>query len=148
MSKGLDKDSRAKTLELLAEPDPNDQIQRDFEKYHQKNPHVYKFLVHFARQAIQAMRDRGIQDPQYSIAAVVERARWHINFEVKGYEDFKIDNDYRARYSRLIQRQETDLRGVFNLRKIRSTALPSASEIARNVISNRTQEQHDAQTLN
>jgi hypothetical protein len=134
VSKGLTKDSREKTLMLLALPDPDDDIQREFEKYHQENEHVYKFLVHFARLAIQAMRDRGNQDPQYSIAAVVERARWHVNFEVRGYQDFKINNDFRARYARLIMRQETDLRGVFNLRKIRSTSLPSTPEIAQHAI--------------
>jgi hypothetical protein len=136
MSAVATKDSREKSLELLAQPDPDDEIQREFEKYHDENPHVYKFLVHFARAAIQAMRDRGQDNPQYSIAAVVERARWHINFEVRGYQDFKINNDFRARYSRLIMRNETDLRGVFNLRKIRSTVLPPTSEIANKAIAN------------
>jgi hypothetical protein len=137
MSKAtIAKDSREVTLALLAEPDPDDDIQREFEIYHANNEHVYKFLVHFARAAIQAMRDRGQDNPQYSIAAVVERARWHINFEVRGYQDFKINNDFRARYSRLIMRNETDLRGVFNLRKIRSTVLPPTSEIASKAIAN------------
>ena len=120
MSKPVSKDSLEKTLKLLDEPDPSDNIQRDFLDYHAQNPHVYKFLVHFALEARRQLIQRGEMNPQYSIAAVVERARWHVNFEVKGYRDFKIDNDYRSRYSRLIQRTVPKLRGFFNLRQLRA----------------------------
>lgn len=141
MSKGLEPDSRQKTLDLLDQPDPDDKIQRDFLDYHHKNPHVYKFLVHYALQAVRELKKRGIENPQYSISAVVERVRWHVSFEVKGYPDFKIDNDYRSRYARFIMKTVPKLRGVFNLRKIRSSDLPSTPEI----ISNAIQHQHESQ---
>jgi len=138
MSKPVSKDSREKTLKLLDEPEPDDSIQREFLDFHASNPHVYKFLVHYSMQAVREMRKRGIASPQYSISAVIERVRWHVNFEVKGYQDFKINNDYRSRYARLIMKTVPKLRGVFNLRKIKSTDLPSTREIA----------QHAAASLN
>lgn len=134
MSKPVNKDSRDKTLKLLDEPDPDDSIQREFLLFHSANPHVYKFLVHYAHEAQRQLKQRGIENPQYSIAAVVERVRWHVNFEVKGYKDFKVDNDFRARYSRLIQRTVPKLRGFFNIRKLRAENNHlSSKEIAKHV---------------
>lgn len=130
MSKLVNKDLREKTLKLLDEPEPDDSIQREFLDFHGQNPHVYKFLVHYTSQAVREMKKRGIADPQYSISAVIERVRWHVNFEVKGYPDFKINNDYRSRYARMIMKTVPKLRGVFTLRKIGSKSTPEQNKNA------------------
>jgi hypothetical protein len=144
MRTAISQDTIERTLTLLAEPDPDDEIQREFLKYHQANPHVYKFLVRFAREALQELEARG-KARCYGIAACVERARWHINFEVKGFPDFKLNNDYRARYARLIMKTEADLRGVFALRPIDKEPKVAISilDLARNANEQRKETEHD-----
>jgi len=96
---------------------PNDEIQRRFEKFHADNPHIYKFLVRFTREVVDERRHRGLS-PNYGIAAALERVRWHVNVEVRGYPEFKLNNNYRSRYARLIQLQEHDLANVYELREL------------------------------
>lgn len=81
----------------------------DFEQFHRQNPHVYKCLVSLARQWVTVTgRDK------LGIGALYERARWEFAMTTTD-TDYKLNNDYRAYYSRLIMRNE-GLHGLFNLR--------------------------------
>lgn len=87
-------------------------IQSLFETFHTKNPHVYKHLVTLARQ----VRDTGYK--HYSINSLFERLRWHYQFDVVTSDRFKLNNNFRSRYARLVMEKETDLQGFFKLRSV------------------------------
>ena len=94
----------------------DDGIQRRFERFHRENPHIYKKLVELARQ----VKSRGLK--HYSIASLFERLRWHFRFETKSEEPFKLNNDFRSRYARLVMETESDLADFFDLRELRREA--------------------------
>lgn len=81
-----------------------------FEEFHTDNPIVYEVLVSLAGQWVAATGRRKL-----GIGALFERARWDIAL-VTGDPDFKLNNNYRAYYARLIMRQERHLAGLFDLR--------------------------------
>jgi len=84
-------------------------IQGRFLEFHAANPQVYENLVELAYAA----KDAGFKC--YSINSLVERLRWHYNIDIRT-DGFKIDNSFRANYSRLIMQQEPGLAGFFHTR--------------------------------
>ncbi len=97
-------------------------IDERFIAFHAANPRVYRLIVMFARQ----LRDRGY--PYAGIGHVVERVRWEIMLteimltttDPSNPRGFKINNDYRSRYARLVMHQEPDLRDFFRTRVLPS----------------------------
>lgn len=87
-------------------------IEKRFWIYHRDNPNIYNLIVHFAREAKKA----GFS--QYGISEIFGRIRWHINMETKSNDGFKISNDLRSRYARLVMKQEPDLKGFFRIRPL------------------------------
>lgn len=81
-----------------------------FEQFHHDNPAVYQALCDLARQWINSTGRRKI-----GIGALVERVRWDIAIATSD-PDFKINNNHRPFYARLIMAQEPDLADVFDLR--------------------------------
>lgn len=96
---------------LFDPPEDDASIQARFERFHADHPEVYALLVRFTREA----KDMG-RRAHYGVAAVFERARWHA--EIEKTEEFKLNNNYRSRYARLIMEQEPDLDGFFSLREL------------------------------
>ena len=88
-------------------------IDADFDTFHKENPEVYRQLVRFSRIALQSGFSK------YGIGAVAERVRWHIRVDTRG-EDYKLNNNFRSRYARLIMSREKDLAGFFDTRELRS----------------------------
>ena len=82
-----------------------------FARFHRENPHVYRLLVKLCRQAQRSGRDR------WSINGVFEVLRWSM-MTTTG-DDFKLNNDYRADYARLVMAQEPELQGFFETRSRR-----------------------------
>lgn len=94
-------------------PDEEDSsIQQRFMKFHRQNPKVYGELVRLAREA----RRAGIE--QVGISLLYEVIRWNSMIQTGG-DHFKLSNDYRSRYARLIMHKERDLRGIFHTRPLR-----------------------------
>lgn len=87
-----------------------------FEAFHADNPHVYRTLVHLARQWISVTGRRKI-----GLQALYERARWEIAIQTTD-ADFRLNNNYAAYYARLIMHQEPDLDGIFELRRSEADA--------------------------
>ena len=81
-----------------------------FEEFHADNPRVYGVLVNLARQWV-ARTGRG----KLGIGALYERARWEIALATAD-PDYKLNNNFRAYYARLIMRNNADLAGLFDLR--------------------------------
>jgi hypothetical protein len=85
-------------------------IPSQFDKFHAENPHVYTILVKEARKWV---RQFGRQ--KLGIAMLFERARWVLAFATND-PDYKLNNNYRAYYARLIMHQEDDLDALFDIR--------------------------------
>lgn len=90
-----------------------DRIEKQFQKFHKDNPHILKLILKFIRKVRRTGRET------YSINAIFERIRWHVEIETNG-DDFKMNNNYRSRYVRLIERKYPRYRGFFKTRKLSS----------------------------
>jgi hypothetical protein len=93
-------------------PEPKEvSIYARFLKFHHNNPEVYNNLVRLAREfrmGINSNRKMGI-------AMLFEVLRWNYYLNVAfGEEEFKLSNDFRAPYARMIMLREPDLADAFN----------------------------------
>jgi hypothetical protein len=88
-------------------------IQQRFDIFDRNNPLIYELLVAGAHDAI------GEGHKAFGIAFIFERIRWKLPIQTYG-EDFKLNNDYRARYVRKIESNEPGLVGFFRKRSLRS----------------------------
>ncbi len=88
-------------------------IRERFIDFHYHNPEVYQEIVKIAR----VMHFRGIH--KMGIALIFERLRWLHFIDTRGSEGFKLSNDFRSEYARLIMQQEKDLAGFFEIRELR-----------------------------
>jgi len=93
-------------------------IDRKFLEYHSDNPQIYDSIVRYARQLKAAGRTT------FGIGAIVERIRWDYAISTKPDEKgFKISNDYRSRYSRLVMINCADLRGFFKTKQLEADSM-------------------------
>lgn len=81
-----------------------------FEQFHEDNPAVYATLCGLAREWLARTGK-----PRIGIGQLTERCRWEIAMRTNDPE-FKINNNYRAYYARLMMANEPDLAGIFELR--------------------------------
>tara|TARA_B100001093_G_scaffold42692_1_gene36274 strand:- start:155 stop:544 length:390 start_codon:yes stop_codon:yes gene_type:complete len=91
-----------------------DELQAEFDRYHQENPKVYEAFKRLTFQLISAGREN------FSASAVVERIRWGVSIGEYGPDDFKINNNYRAFYARLFHVEHPQHEGFFRTRKQKS----------------------------
>jgi hypothetical protein len=87
-------------------------LQERFDRWVAANPHIIEHFRRFARE----VKRSGAR--QYGIKAIAERVRWHVRIE-KGEEDFKVDNNYMSRLSRLLVERDPALAGMFSFRALR-----------------------------
>lgn len=66
-----------------------------FWTYHLENPHILDLFIKYARLAKQAGYKK------YGVGSIQERIRWHLDVETRG-DQFKINNNYRSCYGRLV----------------------------------------------
>jgi len=87
-----------------------------FEKFHQKYPMVYDLWDKFTREAI----DRGMS--KIGSALIMERIRWETSINIKDArpdgKTVKINDHYKAYYSRLWMLKNPQYRNLFNTRKV------------------------------
>lgn len=88
---------------------PTTALERSFWAFHAANPQVYARLRALALEA----RAAGVLT--IGIAALFERLRWASQVETAG-DPYKLNNNYRAFYARLLMAQEPTLRGLFRCR--------------------------------
>lgn len=86
-------------------------IEEAFWRFHQDNPQVYAELVMLARR----WRRRGRR--KCGIGMLFEVLRWRSGMRTGG-DDFRLNNNYRSYYARLIMLREPDLTGIFELREL------------------------------
>lgn len=91
------------------------EIEIRFREFHRDHPQVYRALVRLAREWMSAGHAK------LGIATLFEKLRWE--WHVAGLMDrdgYKLNNNYRAQYARLIMAQEPDLDGLFETRALAS----------------------------
>lgn len=87
-------------------------LERAFVDFHEKNPHVYERLVKIARD----LRARN-QRRKLGIGMLYEVVRWMHYMETTD-EEYKLNNNHRSRYARMIMRNEPDLADAFEVREL------------------------------
>jgi len=98
---------------IAATPDAT--IRQRFNAFHKANPRVYDMIV---RLSLQVKNQFGLQ--KCGVSLIYERMRWlHLQAGTSGEEPFKLSNDFRAEYARLIMLNEPGLQGFFNVRTLR-----------------------------
>jgi len=99
------------TFKDILKPDysPNESIEERFLRFHTANPHVARAL---ARMALDLKRS-GVK--KVGIARLYERLRWNNLVQTKE-DNFKLNNNHRALYSRLIMNKVPELEGFFTKR--------------------------------
>src|ERR1039458_4465992 len=88
-----------------------------FYRYHKQNPEVAKWFLQ-AAQSLQKEQHR----TRYAIGALTERIRWDIRMGVIKTDGFRISNDIRACYVRLVLMRDPSLIGLFTLKPSRVDA--------------------------
>jgi hypothetical protein len=102
----------ARQLDLVALFAGPTTIEERFRDFHERNPGVYSTLVRLAREAKAAGYTR------IGIAMLYEVCRWQMLLGSDPNEDYKLNNDYRSHYARLIMANEPDLDGIFETRRL------------------------------
>jgi len=91
----------------------SDSIEASFLAFHDANPWVYDALVRLARDMLYRGRAR------IGIGMLFEVLRWQWTRATDdAHSYFKLNNNYRSRYARLMMEREEDLSGVFELRSL------------------------------
>ena len=89
----------------------SNKIDRDFAKFHAENPHVFDALAEMAL----GMVHKGIT--RYSIAGLYEVLRYRHTLDTRDEEaGYKLCNNYRALYSRLLMDRYPELAGFFAIK--------------------------------
>lgn len=96
-----------------------DQILAAFTAFHRANPLVWSLFKKFTFAII----DAGYSN--YSVNAIFERIRWHINIDIRTDEPVKLNNNYRAYYSRLFAVGFPEHDGFFRTRRRISAEQPA-----------------------
>jgi hypothetical protein len=94
----------------------HDRIELEFKEFHLEHPEVYNELVKLAR----TWQSNG--SDKLGIATLFEVLRWNSHLNPQRDGGYKLNNNYRALYARLIMEQEPDLNGLFEIRE-RTTEL-------------------------
>lgn len=87
-------------------------IEAAFWRFHEANPQVYTRLVELARAW---KKRRG--GKKLGIGMLFEVLRWEVAMRTAG-DQFKLNNNYRSLYARLIMDREADLAGIFDTRRL------------------------------
>ena len=94
-------------------------IQAAFEKFRAANPTVYVELVTLAREWRRTNPKRRV-----GIGMLWEVLRWRMNITTTDPSGFKLNNNFRSRFARLVMAQEEDLCGIFETRELQEGRAP------------------------
>lgn len=94
-----------------------EEMRQQVTEFHRRHPEVWQLFVQFTFQMI----DRGYKN--YSVNAIFERIRWEKDsVGGDGLTSFKLNNNYRAFYSRRFMRLHPEHAGFFRTREQTSAA--------------------------
>lgn len=78
-----------------------------FLQFHKENPHVFELFKKFAHQAKAKWN-------HFGAGAIFERLRWEFSFETN--DEFKLNNNYRSCYTRLLVLEDPSFKNFFQFR--------------------------------
>ena len=99
-------------MTVAVNADNRPKIEAAFWEFHNANPDVYAELKRIALDLI----DRGYT--KFGIATVYEVARWRSMLRLGPSAKFKLNNNFRAYYARMLMDREPRLAGVFDTRRL------------------------------
>lgn len=97
-------------------PHPERTIREAFIRFHGENPHVYDELYRLTAEAHEAGARK------IGIGMLFEVLRWKHTLRTGG-DSFKLNNNYRSYYARLILARHPELGDIFELRKLHGPGL-------------------------
>lgn len=87
--------------------------QAAFLVFNEANPHVYNNLVALTRMSKRSGRSR------IGICLLYEKLRWEYSIKTDHAEgDFKLPNNYKPYYARMIMMNNPDLAGMFQINRL------------------------------
>ena len=96
----------------------DDTIQAKFEEFHAAHPEVYGKVVELA-WTLKAQREAG-RCKWVSIGAIWERLRSDWLFAGRDSEGYKLNNNYRSRYARLLIADFPEFAAIIETRELQS----------------------------
>lgn len=90
-------------------PAGSSELERQFLRFHELNPHVYSTIVEISL----GLQKHGLK--RTGISMVFERMRWMWAMQTRG-DDYKLNNNYRAFYARMVMDEHPKLQGFFETR--------------------------------
>jgi hypothetical protein len=88
-----------------------DRIQAAFERFHKENPHVLDRLLELTDEYLMQGHSK------VGIGMLFEVLRWTEDMSTTG-DAFKLNNNYRSRYVRLMLKRRPDWADVFSTREL------------------------------
>jgi hypothetical protein len=89
------------------------QLSAEFETFHRENPELWKAIKHKAREYAEALPNGPL-----SISLIIESLRYDHVIKTRSRDGFKINNNFRAMYSRLLNaRKRMSYAGRFQIRE-------------------------------
>ena len=95
---------------LHFEPPTKDPLERAFLRFHSENPHIARLL------AAKALKLRECGERRWGIGALFESLRYDLAVQTRGAA-FKLNNNHRAFYVRLLEDRHPELQGFFSKRR-------------------------------
>jgi len=99
-------------------PEPERLIREAFLRFHAENPQVYSSLADMSLRLVRAGQKR------LSINMLFEVLRYRTILRTRG-DQFKLNNNYRAEYARKLMRENPELYGQFEIRKLHGPPVES-----------------------
>lgn len=78
-----------------------------FWKFHDENPHVLRDLIKLAEQV------RSTGHPHWGMKSLFEVLRWQVAVKTQSGDGFRLNNNFTAYYSRLIEKVDPRFVGFF-----------------------------------
>ncbi len=89
-------------------------VQQRFAEFHESHPEVYEYIL----TLVSEVRTQGLG--HYGIRPIWERLRWHFQIERGLGDSFKLNDNYPSRYVRMLIEDCPELRGFFELRRLKA----------------------------
>jgi hypothetical protein len=89
-------------------------IESRFRHFHADNPHVLAELEYLARTWFEAGK------PSIGIGFLFEVCRWQRGIKTNSHDDFRINNDFRAHYARMLIARNPEWADRIRVRALRT----------------------------
>ena len=94
----------------------------EFEEFISRNPEVWTHFCRFAMEAIDAGASK------FSVDSLTERVRWYSNVEIKGKDEFRLNNDDRPHFARKWAREFPQFAYLFETRRASCDVVEEVAE--------------------